>query len=234
MEPAHPLEGRQWGIGDPDAEPTPLQLARRRAGGAVRQLIDQLAGTDASAEVLDDLADQLEELVGAFEGAPSAAYSGFAEAANAPDVGNLRGTLLDRSPVMGLANPVAPPLYLRLDDDRIEGWATFGAAYEGPPGCVHGGWIAAAFDEVLGATQTLSGQSGMTAFLHVDYRSPTPLHEELRFEGELDRVEGRKIFTVGRARHGEVVTAEAQALFIAFDFERFAEMQRQRTGRMEN
>ena len=31
----------------------------------------------------------------------------------------------------------------------------FGAAYEGPPGSVHGGIIAAAFDEVLGMTQSL-------------------------------------------------------------------------------
>ena len=37
-----------------------------------------------------------------------------------------------------------------------------GPAYEGPPGCVHGGFIAAAFDEVLGSTQSLSGSPGMT------------------------------------------------------------------------
>jgi hypothetical protein len=45
---------------------------------------------------------------------------------------------------------------------------------------------------------------------------------------------GRKIFTVGRVLPRRGLTAEAQALFIAFDFERFAELQRQRTGRMEN
>ena len=29
-------------------------------------------------------------------------------------------------------------------DDRIVGRARFGVAYEGPPGCVHGGYVAAA------------------------------------------------------------------------------------------
>ena len=52
------------------------------------------------------------------------------------------------------------------------GTATFGAAYEGPPGCVHGGFVAAAFDEVLGSTQSLSGEPGMTGRLTVNYRSP--------------------------------------------------------------
>src|SRR5690606_10199960 len=130
----------------------------------------------------------------------------------------------DRSPVLGRANPVAPPLTLELHPDRIVATATFGTAYEGPPGCVHGGWIAASFDEVLGAAQSLSGTGGMTAFLHVDYRSPTPLPQSVRFEGALERREGRKVFTRGRLFHGDRLCAEAQALFIAVDPERFAQM----------
>jgi hypothetical protein len=42
---------------------------------------------------------------------------------------------------------------------------TFGSAYEGPPGCVHGGYVAAAFDEMLGFVQSLGGNPGMTARL---------------------------------------------------------------------
>lgn len=223
----HPMEG-QWGLDDPGAEPTPIQAAKRRAGDAVRQLTEQLAGTDAGEEMLLAIAEEIESMVRSFRGAPRAAYTGFAEAANAPDAERMGGTLLDRSPVMGLANPIAPPMQLRMASERVEGIVTFGAAYEGPPGCVHGGWIAAAFDEVLGASQSLSGKAGMTAYLHIDYRSPTPLHRELRFEGELDRVEGRKIFTRGRVFDGDVLCAEAQGLFIAFDAERFAELRARR------
>ena len=62
------------------------------------------------------------------------------------------------------------------------GLVRFGSAYEGPPGHVHGGFVAAAFDEVLGYVQSLGGRPGMTGTLTVRYRSPTPLYTELRFE----------------------------------------------------
>ena len=41
---------------------------------------------------------------------------------------------------------------LGVADEHVVGHVVFGDAYEGPPGCVHGGFIAAAFDEVLGFT----------------------------------------------------------------------------------
>ena len=61
----------------------------------------------------------------------------------------------------------------------IKGTVTFGSAYEGPPGHVHGGYVAAAFDELLGMTQSLGGMPGMTGTLTVRYRRPTPLRTEL-------------------------------------------------------
>ena len=45
--------------------------------------------------------------------------------------------------------------------------------------------VAAAFDEVLGFVQSLSGRPGMTGTLTVRYRKPTPLHTELRFDAQL-------------------------------------------------
>ena len=39
---------------------------------------------------------------------------------------------------------------------------TFGSAYEGPPNSLHGGFVAATFDEVLGFVQSLGGNPGMT------------------------------------------------------------------------
>lgn len=132
----------------------------------------------------------------------------------------------DHSPLIGLANPLAPPVELAQDRDRVRGTVTFGSAYEGPPGCVHGGFVAAVFDELLGATQSMSGTQGMTAHLGIDYRRPTPLHLPLELEGWLDRRDGRKIWARGRLRAaGEAtVLAEAEALFIAFDPGRFREL----------
>jgi hypothetical protein len=220
--------GSSWAAGfisgEETVELTPVRLEKRRVGDAMRRVIESLVSVDAQVEVLREAAADLEAVAALLEGQPESEYVGFAEAANAPRF----DSFMDRSPVLGKANPIAPPIELSFDDGMICGAATFGSAYEGPPGCVHGGWIAAAFDEVLGAAQSLSGSGGMTAFLKVDYRSPTPLHEPLRFEGELERTEGRKIFTVGRLYHGEVLTAEAHALFVSIDFSRFAEMYRQR------
>jgi acyl-coenzyme A thioesterase PaaI-like protein len=64
----------------------------------------------------------------------------------------------------------------------------------------------------------------MTGTLTVKYRRPTPLHRELRFEGTLDRVDGRKIFTTGRCYDGDTLTAEADGLFIRVDFAKIAAM----------
>ena len=95
------------------------------------------------------------------------------------------------------------------------GSVTFGSAYEGPPGCVHGGYIAAAFDEVLGYSQTFSGQPGMTANLSIDYRTPTPLRTELRFEAWIEGTEGRKTTCRGTLHAGERLCAEGTGLFVS-------------------
>jgi acyl-coenzyme A thioesterase PaaI-like protein len=138
---------------------------------------------------------------------------GFAESANA---GSVVG-FFDYSPLIGRSNPLAPPLTMGVDGKRVRGTAVFGAAYEGPPGHVHGGFVAAAFDEVLGFAQSMGGNPGMTGTLTIRYRKPTPLHREIRMEGEITRIEGRKIFTVGRMYAGEVLTAEAEGIFISVD-----------------
>jgi len=203
---------------------TPARLQKRRLADAMRAVIEHLVSVDAGVDVVADAADELERLAARFADQPRETYVGFAEAANSPS----HDGFFDHSPVLGRANPLAPPLTVVLDGSTIRATATFGSAYEGPPGCVHGGWIAAAFDEVLGATQSLSGSGGMTARLVVNYRSPTPLHEPLRFEGELAGVDGRKISTVGRLYHGDRLTAEAEGLFISIDFSRFAELRARR------
>ena len=127
----------------------------------------------------------------------------------------------DHSPFIGLANPLSPPVELEYAGDKVLGRVTFGSAYEGPPGCVHGGYIAAVFDELLGSAQSLSGEQGMTAHLGVGYRMPTPLHVPLLLEGWLDRREGRKIYARATLHAEGELTAEASGLFIAFDREKF-------------
>ena len=141
--------------------------------------------------VIERAAELLEEAAAQLDGPGRVRrYEGFAESANA---GGDPEPPLRPQPDLRHGQPARPA------DARSRSATTaapssstssYGTAYEGPPGSVHGGVVAAMFDEVLGMTQSLSGQPGMTGTLRIRYRRPTPLHRELRFEGTLDRVDG--------------------------------------------
>ena len=124
----------------------------------------------------------------------------------------------DDSPVVGLANPLAPPVHVEIQGETVIGWATFGEQYEGPPGKVHGGYVAAAFDDVLGMAQSMGGRPGMTGRLTIRYRAPHPLHTRIRYEGRLVSVDGRKTLVAGASYDGDQLLAEAEGLFISVDF----------------
>jgi acyl-coenzyme A thioesterase PaaI-like protein len=148
-------------------------------------------------------------------------HGGLYRNAGVVAVGGPPATYLEFAPLLGRANPLAPPLTIEVQGAEVVGRARFGAAYEGPPGCVHGGFIAACFDDVLGMVQSVSGQPGMTGRLTVRYLAPTPLGTEVRFVGRLVGVDGRKISTRGDLYAGALRTAEAEALFITVALDRF-------------
>jgi acyl-coenzyme A thioesterase PaaI-like protein len=125
------------------------------------------------------------------------------------------------SPVIGFANPIAPPVKIDHTPGGLEGRVFFDYQYEGPPGCVHGGVIALVFDELLGATNISQRAPGMTGTLTVKYRKPTPIRTELRVVGRFDRRDGRKIYTWGGMYNGEELTAEAEGIFIELAADRF-------------
>jgi acyl-coenzyme A thioesterase PaaI-like protein len=125
------------------------------------------------------------------------------------------------SPATGLANPIAPPILIHAVDGGLDGTAFFDVQYEGPPGCVHGGAIALAFDELLGAANIAAGSPGMTGTLTIWYRKPTPIRTELRVEARYESREGRKITTTGRIYNGEELTAESQGIFIELSADKF-------------
>ena len=204
---------------------TPQRQEMRRLAEAMRLVIERLVATRAPQEELAQAAEALEAIAASLDGHPRGhSFEGFAESANAGDP----HAFFDHSPIIGRANPLAPPLDLATVDDKIVGRAVFGSAYEGPPGAVHGGYVAAAFDELLGMAQSLGGKPGMTGTLTVRYRRPHPLHTEIHFEAELVRVEGRKIFTTGRSYADGELRAEAEGIFISVDFSKIAEMMARR------
>jgi len=197
----------------PEKEAMGAWVQKRRLASAMREVIGRLVQSNAPEEELRTAADALERYADRLASHPRLKrYEGFAESSNAGDV----GAFFDQSPLIGLANPLAPPIRIETTGRKSAvGTAVFGPAYEGPPGCVHGGFVAAAFDEVLGYVHSLAGTPGFTGTLTIQYRSPTPLHTELAFRCQLDRLEGRKIFASGQAFAGERLCAEASAVFIA-------------------
>ncbi len=205
----------------------PRGVQARRTGAVLRQIIDRFTATSAPTEVLAEAAALLDEVEALLAGYPSVRRTG--QEPERSHLGHDRA-FFEWSPQLGLSSPLAPPMVLDVEGDAVVARATFGIAYEGPPGCVHGGFIAAAFDELLGVTQTLSGQVGMTGTLRIKYRRPTPLNTELRFVGRVTGLSGRKIVTVAHLYSGEDLTAEAEGLFVTVPPEKFAELAPFRLG----
>jgi acyl-CoA thioesterase FadM len=48
----------------------------------------------------------------------------------------------------------------------------------------------------------------------VNYRKIAPIDRELQVEAGIERLQGRKIFVIGRLLDGEDVLCEAEALFV--------------------
>ena len=210
----------------PVSQLTTRSVEKRRMADSMRIIVERLVATSASTETIIEAANQLALVALKFDELEKGTeYEGFAEAGLS---GGDAHASFEHSPFIGLGNPIAPPIRMQIIDGRLHARVTYGSAYEGPPGCVHGGMIAGAFDEVLGAAQTMAGAPGMTGRLTIHYRSPTPLHQELHFIGELTRVEGRKIFTEGKLFAGERLCAEAEGLFISVNLEKLGQLMEMR------
>lgn len=125
-------------------------------------------------------------------------------------------TFFPWSPILGPLNPVSAAIRLDFDTatETMRGTATFDTQFVGPPGMVHGGVIALAFDELLGATNVCLGLGAFTGTLTVRYERPTPIETEVLLEARVDRTEGRKVFTVGTITFAGEVTARAEGVFI--------------------
>jgi acyl-coenzyme A thioesterase PaaI-like protein len=127
-------------------------------------------------------------------------------------------------PVIGPWSPLAPPIGVAVEDGRTTASVTFALPYGGPPGCVHGGVIAACFDQVLNVANLLAGVAGPTVSLEVRYRKPTPLGRPLRFEAGTPAVDGRQVRTTGVLRDGDTVLAEATGVFVTLPADRVMDL----------
>jgi acyl-coenzyme A thioesterase PaaI-like protein len=101
------------------------------------------------------------------------------------------------------------------DHQSVEGTVTFGRYFLGGGGAVHGGAIPLLFDEVLGRLASSGDRApARTAYLHTDFRSITPVGEELAVRAWFVSEQGRKRLLRATLTHGDTLCAEAEGLFI--------------------
>lgn len=183
---------------------------------AVRELLDATIRTKIEPADVDTLTEQVRSINAAL----------LAEAHDGP-IGlrvSSDGRLRDPgNPAVGRRNAFAPPLKVHRDREtkRVSCEFNLGAAYEGPPQHVHGGILAMILDQVLGSVPPLVGKPGMTAYLNVSYKRPSPLGHDLTAEAWVDEVDGWKTRVKGHILDEQGrVTILAEGLFIVPSFAR--------------
>ncbi|CAA0098235.1 Uncharacterised protein [Halioglobus japonicus] len=124
-------------------------------------------------------------------------------------------SVMPYSPISGRRNPIALPIKLwKHGPDEVRGEAIFSPTYAGPPNSVHGGIIAAVFDEILAMANVVSGRAGFTGTLTIKYHDKTPLNTPIELRGVNVRQDGRKQLSRGEMLVDGKVTATAEGLFI--------------------
>jgi len=198
------------------ADPDPQALAG--AVAALRRLIADLRKTQAPAELLREVEEQVEALHRRL--APYGHPGPYMQGSLGMGEGNMithsdePSVFFPYSPVVGPANPIAPPVEFVRQGEELVAEHVFDAPWCGPPASVHGGVVALVFDELLGCAVVLGGIGGFTGTLTVRYCALTPIGEPIRMRAWVDRREGRKTWAKGTMHHGETLCAEAEGIFI--------------------
>lgn len=196
-QPAAPQEA--W---PPRPSPSPA-LAHAFSGmvDELRGFLDKVAGSGPDEATLAELSGDLRR------------WSERLGACQVPEHDQLYARLVDEP---GRGQATVPNLVVEeMSYGNFRGHVTFGRFFLGVNGAAHGGVLPLVFDEVLGRTVARPGQRARTAYLNTNFRALTPLDTRLEVRGWVDRSEGRKHFARCELRHGDVVCAEGEGLFIA-------------------
>jgi len=200
--------------------------ARVDASEAVYDLVHALVGTVTDDATLEEIAALARAAAARLDGAPPRVRTvpDFETVQALRDAGEDTTflTMGDR-PVAGPANPTAVRVEPRWDDDGVtyaDVW--FGPAFEAAPGRVHGGMVAAVFDDILGMAMARVRSPGFTGRLTVHYRAPVPMNQRIEFKAWAEAPSGRKLVVQSEARLDGRLLAEADALFILVDPGHFA------------
>ena len=177
----------------------------------IRRLVDVAIRTEVPAESIAtarDLVRQAADLLGE-QASPDSAGIHFNAEGRSWNWGNT---------VVGVRNALAPPVVLETaDDGTVRSEVHLGAAYEGPPGCVHGGVSALILDHLMGETASAAHtRLTVTGTLTLRYLRPLPLGK-VHMQAQIVEEDGRKVTVtahIGHDEHGTEPAIEARGLFI--------------------
>lgn len=185
-------------------------VGRRELGAAVRELIEAATVSDIPVEEAEVLSEKLRTL--------SAQLREYRQLegviAHGEQHGGLSVAYNELLSVGGKSHPISPGLRFWKDGDIIRGSVRFNWSYEGPPGHVHGGWVAAVFDHFMGMAYLSSGKPGMTGGLDIRYLHPTPLNRTIDLIATAEDLGERKTRIVAEMRCEGRTTASSEAVFV--------------------
>jgi len=156
------------------------------AAGAIRRLSSLLLSLEHAHPTVDAILTQISD----WERELSAAVPPDSAPRIGSDDDGCRRIYLDHATDIGAFNPCFPEYHFdHFAAETASGRVAFPLVYEGPPGLVHGGFLAVFFDCVMQHQNCLAGLSGKTRSLKVTFRRPTPVLTDLRFDIARSEVE---------------------------------------------
>jgi acyl-coenzyme A thioesterase PaaI-like protein len=185
---------------DVDVSEGSFQPGVRHLGLALRELQDRICATSAPNDIADAAALAIEKISATLDPYRyiAARDKGWGDTAR------------------GAGSRTLNPIFhnVVLSTESFQATLQFSTFHLGGNGAAHGGTIPMMFDEALGRLANFDRPICRTAYLNVDYRNVTPLDVELQISARFEKIDGRKRYIHATIHHGDVLTAEAHALFI--------------------
>ena len=204
---------------DPGSQEATYWQARQRLASATRALNEKLVSTDIDPELAAALTEKIEGL--AAELSQAQQVTGLVDMAKRGQRGTIDDVMGELVSVGGRSHPCSPELRWQEASNRITGTVKFSQAFEGPPGHMHGGWVAGVLDHLMGMTHVRTGHPGMTGGLSVRYLKPTPLNQRIGVSAQATELDDKRTEVKAEMRFGETTTATAEAIFVRVDREKF-------------
>jgi acyl-coenzyme A thioesterase PaaI-like protein len=209
------------------AQDTHTSEARIAMAAAMQRLGNALVAHQPTDDLLTEIARWAEEAATSVEAAPERTHSLLVRrekifGGKLPEgAAAISASAFPDCVVSGRANPMGIGARFWRDGDEAVCQVAVSRAFEGAPGRVHGGVVAALMDHLTGLVMSISGSPAFTGRLNVTYRQPTPIGRLVEGRARLVERSGRKLLVRGELREEGQLLVQGEGLFIAVDQDRF-------------